>query len=217
MPVKDEIPVPCITTYFHSGKGEARIMYMQNWDVLIDKEAIGILSVHAIMASMDTKQDEPIVTVQEFTFEHARDLCCCQTSCTIGMPSSTFIHDMNWFLVLTAPIDGAVKKVLPSSLQLHLQYHSHYSTLAGNPDKRSMYDGRKKEYYWMPMANDVYRTVKDCCECAQNKPLNKQRRLIQLFPASDPLEFVEIHTLGPLPKTLHGNQYVLVVTYSFLK
>ena len=45
----------------------------------------------------------------------------------------------------------------------------------------------------------------------------KNQKNLKLFPAAGSLEFVAIDLLGPLPKTAHGNQHVLVTTDRFSK
>jgi transposase InsO family protein len=40
---------------------------------------------------------------------------------------------------------------------------------------------------------------------------------LKVFPASSPLEYVSIDLLGPLPKTAHGNRFLLVMTDRFSK
>lgn len=46
--------------------------------------------------------------------------------------------------------------------------------------------------------------------CAKSRKL-KQKRHFQLFPASEPLQFIAMDVLGPLPQTNHGNVFVLVM------
>lgn len=65
------------------------------------------------------------------------------------------------------------------------------------------------------MANDVYTTGSNCSACARNRVELKLKRRIQLFPASGPLEFIAIDILGPLPRTVNGNQLVVVMTVRY--
>lgn len=62
------------------------------------------------------------------------------------------------------------------------------------------------------MANDVYRSVKNCLECVLRMLYQKCGRQLQLFTASSPLEFVVMDILGLLPKTSNCNKFVLVMT-----
>jgi hypothetical protein len=68
------------------------------------------------------------------------------------------------------------------------------------------------------MATDVAKTVKNCAICAENRIHERKRTsLLKLFPASEPLELVSLDILGTLPKTEHGNRFLLVITHRFSK
>lgn len=62
------------------------------------------------------------------------------------------------------------------------------------------------------MENDVYSTGKQCCRLIQNKPVDKRCRLLQLFPSSNPLEFVVIETLRLILNSFHWNPIVQLLT-----
>lgn len=67
------------------------------------------------------------------------------------------------------------------------------------------------------MANDVYRTVCDCHWCAEKRGTTKRKRKMRLFTPNEPLQFVAINILGPLPKKETGNKHVVVVTDRFCR
>jgi hypothetical protein len=68
------------------------------------------------------------------------------------------------------------------------------------------------------MDTDVAKTVKNCAICAENRIHERKRTsLLKLFPASEPLELVSLDILGTLPKTEHGNRFLLVITHRFSK
>lgn len=58
----------------------------------------------------------------------------------------------------------------------------------------------------------MYKFVKDCRKCFQNKPSDKQRRPLQLFHAGGQLELFAMDILEVLSKALVRNQLVLVIT-----
>jgi IS30 family transposase len=68
------------------------------------------------------------------------------------------------------------------------------------------------------MSADVAETVRQCAVCAKNRIHERKRTsFLKLFPASEPLEYVSLDILGPLPKTEHGNRFLLVITDRFSK
>lgn len=56
------------------------------------------------------------------------------------------------------------------------------------------------------MANNVYRTVKDCLESACDNPAGSQRRPLRLFDSSGSLEVFAMDILGPLSMKININQ-----------
>ena len=68
------------------------------------------------------------------------------------------------------------------------------------------------------MAVDCYATVKNCVTCAMNRvKLRKRAKVMRLFPAKAPLEFVSSDLLGELIRTRRGNRFVLVIVDRFSK
>jgi hypothetical protein len=65
---------------------------------------------------------------------------------------------------------------------------------------------------------DVYQIVTQCSHCAREAALlRKRKQHVTLFPAQEPLEYLAIDILGPLPKAPRGNQFILVVCDRFTK
>lgn len=121
------------------------------------------------------------------------------------------------FWVCISGLGGAVKKAIPTSLQLPQLHHSHYLTLAIQPGERCMYDSMRREFHWQLFGNEIYKTVLVCQGCPQNKPSEKWWPPLQLFLAGDRLEFVIMDMVGRLPKTLSGSQLVQVMTNRYSK
>lgn len=119
---------------------------MQDYKLLNEYEDIGIFKVYAIVTSMDTKYDKRHVIAQKLKEQQASVYYCRQASSTVRLSGSTINYDRNKFLVRTTSIDGAVQKVVPTSLQPCLSHHSYYPFLAKHPGKRGMYDSMRLEY-----------------------------------------------------------------------
>jgi Integrase zinc binding domain len=81
-----------------------------------------------------------------------------------------------------------------------------------------MFRSLRRRYFWRKMSADVAETVRQCAVCAKNSIHERKRTSFpKLFPASEPLEYVSLDILGPLPKTEHGNRFLLVITDRFSK
>lgn len=88
-PIEDDILIHSITAYIPQ-KVEGRAIYMQAHDILNDSDGIGILAVHAIAISTETKHDKRPITAQEFVYKPENGSYCQQASATGGLPRSTF-------------------------------------------------------------------------------------------------------------------------------
>jgi hypothetical protein len=108
--------------------------------------------------------------------------------------------------------DGNLKIVVPASFRERLLKLSHYPVTSGHPGSRKMYSTLSQKYYLTGLPLDVTRLVNTCHHFKQESTrLRKRKQGVTLFPASDPLDFVEIDLLVPLPKSPRGNQFLLVM------
>jgi Integrase zinc binding domain len=81
-----------------------------------------------------------------------------------------------------------------------------------------MYAAMRRRFYWRNMHKEVEETVRHGTVCAKNRVTERKRTsFLKLFPASGPLDFVTINIFGPLPKTEHGNRFLLVISDRFSK
>lgn len=97
---------------------------MQDKEVLNDNEGLGLPVAYAVVASSDTECDKRRTTAHDLIHEQVKDSYCIQGSCTVWLLGSTFNYGQNEFSVRTAPINGVVKKVFPSSLEPRLYFIS---------------------------------------------------------------------------------------------
>jgi hypothetical protein len=68
------------------------------------------------------------------------------------------------------------------------------------------------------MVEDIYETVRQCEICARNRIAEKRRtNPLKIFPPGGSLESVAMDKLGPLPRTKHGNLFLLVIADRFSK
>lgn len=68
------------------------------------------------------------------------------------------------------------------------------------------------------MSAYIWSTVCNCHQCARNRlRLHTNTNSLKLFPTKEPLQSLGIDLLGPLTKTKHRNQFLLVTTGCFSK
>lgn len=65
-------------------------MYMQDKNVLNDKEGIEVPAVHAMATSTEHGHDRHSITVNYFIHEQTKDSDCSQASVTAEWPESAF-------------------------------------------------------------------------------------------------------------------------------
>jgi Integrase zinc binding domain len=120
--------------------------------------------------------------------------------------------------VRKAPLDGCEQILVPRLLRPRFLYLQHHPKSIGNPGVTKMFKTMRQRYLWRKMYNDVEETVRQCTPCAKNRVQERKRvSMMKLFPANEPIEFVPINILGPLPKTVHGNRFLLVISDRFSK
>ena len=155
--------------------------------------------------------------LEEIIREQAADEKCQQYATTAGK-DYLFDFEESGLLVRRAPLDGTVQIVVPKSLQARVLHLEHFPRTAGHPGVSRMFRSLRRRFFWPRMAVDVADTIRQCDVCSRNRIKERTRTsYLKLFPASSPLTYVSIDILGPLPKTNHGNRFLLVMTDRFSK
>jgi hypothetical protein len=132
----------------------------------------------------------------------------------------TGLHDLDkdGLLIRIAPSDESHQTVVPYSLVPRLLYLEHYPAASGHPGAHCMFQTILRTFFWRKKIEDIYETVRQCEDCARNRfSERKDTNKLQLFPAKGPLESVAMDILGPLPRTKHGNRFLLVISDRFPK
>lgn len=83
--IKDSVPELCIMVSITLKKGEARVTYMQNYELFNEEEGIWICEVFSIAISADTEHNKHVVPAHGFRHEQEKDSCCPQASSTVGL------------------------------------------------------------------------------------------------------------------------------------
>jgi hypothetical protein len=104
-----------------------------------------------------------------------------------------------------SPVDGSIQIAVPLSLRSRLLYLSHHPPIASHPGEQRRYASLRRHYYWPRMASDVYQVVAHCEQCLQElQALRRPQGDMTLLPAHEPLDYVAIDILGPLPRIKKG-------------
>lgn len=158
-----------------------------------------------------TKADGTDLTAQsltEFINAQAADEICQTAAKKLRKAGTDITINKERVLVRRAHTDGAAQLLVPLSLRQRVLALSHYPQLSGHPDQRPMYDAMRRDCFWPDVALDVYKTISCCKGRAKSSNNARHRRHLELFPATGPLEFIAMETLGLLSKTTKGNQHV---------
>ena len=104
------------------------------------------------------------------------------------------------------------KLVLPRHL-IHLaleMVHSHLT--AGHPGPDRTLKKARQYFYWQTMARDVKSFVGNCDVCTRTKTGGNPKAPLKAFPIpEEPWDTISMDLVGPLPVTLRGNKYLLVM------
>ena len=108
--------------------------------------------------------------------------------------------------------------VVPRALQTQVMTLNHDLPSAGHAGMDRTIARIKSKYYWCRMTKDIKGYIASCSVCNQNKKATKHPRCpMTECHAGMPMEKVHLDFLGPLPKTSHGNEYILVMVDQFTK
>jgi transposase InsO family protein len=108
--------------------------------------------------------------------------------------------------------------VVPAAFDPRLIHLDHYPRTVAHPGVTRMLRTVRRTFFWPNMAEDVLETVRQCDACARNRiTLSRRTNTLGLFPANSPFKSVAMDILGPLPKTRHGNRFLLVIADRYSK
>ena len=108
--------------------------------------------------------------------------------------------------------------VAPKQLRRELFHHLRELRTGGHLGiKRTVYQLQRR-FYWPGLQSDVRTWCRWCVICAKRKPTHgRHRGLLKQSVATAPMERIVIDILGPLPKTVSGNEYIIIISDYFTK
>ena len=114
---------------------------------------------------------------------------------------------------------GEAQIVLPKQMVQEVLSLAHEAPSAGHLGVDKTLAKVRDRFYWPTMFNDVNRYCKTCHSCQGRKdPVKTLSAPLQNMPVpSRPFEFISVDHTGPLPLSLSGNRYILVISCLFTK
>lgn len=97
------------------------------------------------------------------------------------------------------------------------KYHND-ALLGGHCGYNKLYAKLRSEFHWKNMTKDIKTYTKNCQQCILNKPRPKTRETMMITPTpTKPFNTVIIDTIGPLQKSVFGNQYAVTIMCDLTK
>lgn len=106
------------------------------------------------------------------------------------------------------------KQVVPKDKRRQIIGEAHDPPLAGHLGIYKTYSRIMQKYYWPKLQSDVVNYIKKCEKCITHKPdKGKPKDIMTSHPkGTRPWETISVDIMGPLPRSLKGNCYILVIT-----
>ena len=117
--------------------------------------------------------------------------------------------------------DGKTKHlqlVVPQKLVKDVMVMLHDTPTCGHLGARKTAERVMARLYWRGWRQDVEDYCRSCRVCSErNAPAKMPRAKMGTMPCGYPMERVAMDVVGPLPKTIHGNRFILVVSDYFTR
>ena len=110
-------------------------------------------------------------------------------------------------------ICNGLVKYPPKDLRSEIIAEMHCLPTGGHRGVTKTYNRIKHRYYWENLKIDVQRYIQQCLQCQLKKLVRvktKQPMIITDTPGTA-FDKVAMDIVGPLPKTAHGNEYILTL------
>lgn len=108
--------------------------------------------------------------------------------------------------------------VIPRNQISRILFESHDNPTGGHFGVNKTLAKIRERFYWVTCKMDVENWCKKCTICsARNGPGRRRKAELQIHNVGSPFERIAVDILGPLPKSVSGNRYVLVVTDYFTR
>ena len=107
--------------------------------------------------------------------------------------------------------NGSLRKIIEDTKQKFQLIEAAHNV--GHEGIYKTYHRLRRDYYWSGMNNDIKLFIKCCPKCQMFKPSRLTNKNVETIPTKPELPFsrVGLDIVGPLPTTIHGNKYIIVL------
>ncbi len=109
--------------------------------------------------------------------------------------------------------------VIPKQMRQEIMIMYHDSYVTGHYGVDRTFQRLNERVYWDTMYTDVYNYCRSCIICAKRKTPHRTKQLVAgtLPIAAYPWQRISIDVVGPLPTTIAGNSYIVVINDWFTR
>ena len=108
-------------------------------------------------------------------------------------------------------LEPFLQLVVPETLQKTVIQAYHCDFSGGHVGLEKTYHKIKSRYFWQNMYKDVVEFLQTCVTCQRRMLKQKQAQLQESVIATYPTEVVGVDLVGPMPRSMQGNEYLLTV------
>ena len=107
---------------------------------------------------------------------------------------------------------------IPKVLRMDILDEAHSSPFGGHLGREKIYSILQRRVYWPGMSKQVAEFTKNCIICRKSKYSSQVNvtPMMNIY-AKHPFYRVGCDVLGPLPRTINGNKYIIIFTCYFTK
>ena len=106
---------------------------------------------------------------------------------------------------------------MPPSMRREIFDTLHANKLGGHMGINSLISKVRQRVYWPGYKEDIVRWTQFCDPCQKRQDIGRGRAPLQQLAVGMPMERMALDILGPLPETIRGNRFVVVIMDYFTK
>ena len=107
--------------------------------------------------------------------------------------------------------------MVPRAVRQYIVEQAHASPSGVHIEMQKTIDKLKQRVNWMSIAKSVREWCVKCPTCNRHKSIKRNKAPLQMIYSEAPFERVAMDIVGPMPRTMRGNLYILIVVDHFTK